>query len=82
MADLIAEHTGERMHPAMAIGDARAICDRLAEQYESGWGAGRLMSEVYDETCEAQLFEPTFVHDHPQEVSPLARTHRDDPDLV
>jgi lysyl-tRNA synthetase, class II len=82
MADLIAEHTGERMHPAMAIDDARTICDRLAVPYESGWGAGRLMSEVYDEVCEATLFEPTFVYDYPREVSPLARTHRDDPDLV
>src|SRR6185436_11234508 len=33
MADLIAEHTGEHMHPAMAIEDARAICDRLAVPY-------------------------------------------------
>jgi lysyl-tRNA synthetase len=82
MADLIAEHTGARMHPAMAIDDARAICDRLAVPYESGWGSGRLMSEVYDEACEGVLFEPTFVYDYPREVSPLARTHRDDPDLV
>jgi lysyl-tRNA synthetase, class II len=82
MADLIAEHTGEHMHPAMPVADARAICDRLAVPYESSWGAGRLMSEVYDEACEATLFEPTFVYDYPREVSPLARTHRDDPDLV
>jgi lysyl-tRNA synthetase class 2 len=82
MADLIAEHTGERMHPSMPIGDARAICDRHGVPYEGGWGAGRLMSEVYDETCESTLVEPTFVYDYPREVSPLARTHRDDPDLV
>jgi lysyl-tRNA synthetase class 2 len=82
MADLIAEQTGERMHPTMAVGAARAICDRLAVPYESGWAAGRLMSEVYDETCEATLLEPTFVYDYPREVSPLARTHRDDPNLV
>ena len=82
MADLIAERTGERMHPAMPVADARAICDRLAVPYESGWTAGRLMSEVYDETCEAALVAPTFVCDYPREVSPLARTHRDDPALV
>jgi lysyl-tRNA synthetase, class II len=82
MADLIEEVNGVRMHPSMEIDAARAICDRLKVPYESGWGAGRLMSEVYDETCEATLEQPTFVYDYPREVSPLARSHRDDPDLV
>src|SRR5215208_1993715 len=82
MADLIEEVNGVRMHPSTPIEEARAICDRLKVPYESGWGAGRLMSEVYDETCEATLEKPTFVYDYPREVSPLARSHRDDPDLV
>jgi lysylphosphatidylglycerol synthetase-like protein (DUF2156 family)/elongation factor P--beta-lysine ligase len=83
MADLIEQvNPGVRMHPSMPIDEARAICDRLKVPYESGWGAGRLMSEVYDETCEATLVEPTFVYDYPREVSPLARTHREDPDMV
>ena len=82
MADLIEEVNGVRMHPSMPIDEARAICDRFKVPYESGWGAGRLMSEVYDETCEATLAAPTFVYDYPREVSPLARTHREDPDMV
>jgi lysyl-tRNA synthetase, class II len=82
MADLIEERTGERMHPSMPIEQARAICDRMHVPYEASWGAGRLMSEVYDECCEGTLVEPTFVYDYPREVSPLARTHRDDPLMV
>jgi lysyl-tRNA synthetase len=82
MADLIEEVNGVRMHPSMPLDETRAICDRLKVPYESGWGAGRLMSEVYDETCEETLTAPTFVYDYPREVSPLARTHRDDPELV
>ncbi|MCW2953850.1 MAG: lysyl-tRNA synthetase [Conexibacter sp.] len=83
MADLIAEHAdGARMHPSMPIEEARAICDRYEIEHEEGWSAGRLMSEVYDERCEGQLVEPTFVYDYPREVSPLARTHRDDDALV
>ena len=78
MADLVEEKTGAKMHPSMPIGEARAVCDRLGIHYESGWGAGRLMSEVYDETGEGTLVAPTFVYDYPREVSPLARTHRDD----
>ncbi|MDX6648891.1 MAG: lysyl-tRNA synthetase, class [Solirubrobacteraceae bacterium] len=82
MADLIEEVTGARMHPSMDLSEARAICDRLHVAYEASWGAGRLMSEVYEETCEPTLIEPTFVYDYPREISPLARTHRDDPLMV
>jgi lysyl-tRNA synthetase, class II len=82
MADLIEERDGVRMHPSMPIAEARAACDRLGVPYESGWGAGRLMDEVYDATCEPTLYDPTFVYDYPREISPLARTHRDDPEMV
>jgi lysyl-tRNA synthetase class 2 len=82
MADLIREHMGVDMHPSMPLERARQIATRSGVPVEPGWGAGRLMNEVYDATCEAKLIEPTFVIDHPREVSPLARTHRDDPLLV
>jgi len=82
MADLIKETTGETMHPSMPIEEARAICDRLEIHYEDSWGSGRLMSEVYDEEGEHTLLQPTMVCDYPREVSPLAKVHRDDPDLT
>jgi len=82
MASLITEHAGVEMHPSMPLEDARAICDRLGVVYEAGWGAGKLMAEVFEATAEASLIEPTFVLDHPREISPLARAHRDDPWLT
>ena len=82
MAELIEEVHGVRMHPSMPLEEARAVCDRFGVPYESEWGAGRLMAEVYDETCEETLVDPTFVYDYPREVSPLARSHREDPELV
>ncbi|MGE4123582.1 MAG: phosphatidylglycerol lysyltransferase domain-containing protein, partial [Solirubrobacterales bacterium] len=45
-------------------------------------GSGKIMAEVYDDSSEHLLVEPTFVIDHPREVSPLARAHRDDPELT
>lgn len=82
MAELIAEHAGVEMHPSMPVEEARAIAGRLGIEWLEVWGAGKIMAEVYDETCEAKLTEPTFVMDHPREVSPLARAHRDDPALT
>lgn len=82
MADLITEVTGETMHPSMPVEEARAICDRHEVEYEDFWGAGRLMAEVADECCEHTMIQPTIVCDYPQEVSPLAKVHRDDPHLT
>ena len=66
----------------MPIDEARRIGADLGITPEEGWGAGKILAEVYDEHCEATLIEPTFVLDHPREVSPLARAHRDDPTLT
>ncbi|MBM3666289.1 MAG: lysine--tRNA ligase [Actinobacteria bacterium] len=82
MAELIEEHAGVKMHPSMPIAEAREIGDRFDVDYGEDWGAGKIMSEVCDATCEAKLVQPTFVMDHPREVSPLARAHRDDSTLT
>ena len=82
MSELIKENAGVEMHPSMPIDEARKIADDLEVAYLDVWGSGKIMAEVYDATCEAKLLEPTFVMDHPREVSPLARSHRDDPELT
>src|SRR4029079_13774172 len=51
-------------------------------EWLDAWGSGKIMAEVYDESSEAKLIEPTFVMDHPREVAPRARAHRDDPTLT
>ena len=79
---MIAEKTGATMHPDMPIAQARAVLDRLHIPYESSWGAGRLMKEVYDEKVQHDVVGPVFCIDYPREVSPLARVHRDDPAYV
>ncbi len=82
MAELIKENAGVEMHPSMPVEEARRIADERGVEYLDVWGSGKIMSEVYDSSSEAKLIEPTFVMDHPREVSPLARAHRDDPELT
>ncbi len=82
MAELIKENAGVEMHPSMPVEEARKIADERGVEYLDVWGSGKIMSEVYDDSSEAKLIEPTFVMDHPREVSPLARAHRDDPELT
>ena len=82
MAELIKENVGVEMHPTMPVDEARKIADEVGVEWLDAWGSGKVMSEVYDESSEAKLIEPTFVMDHPREVSPLARAHRDDQSLT
>ncbi len=82
MADLIKENVGVEMHPSMPVEEARKIADGIGVEWLDAWGSGKIISEVYDESSEHLLLEPTFVMDHPREISPLARAHRDDPELT
>jgi lysyl-tRNA synthetase class 2 len=82
MVELIREHAGVEIHPAMTTDAARAVLDGLGLSYKDSWGAGRLTHQVYDELVEPKIVRPTFVLDHPRETSPLARAHRDDSTLV
>jgi lysyl-tRNA synthetase class 2 len=82
MVDLIREKVGVEITPAMPVDEARAVLDQLGLTYKSEWGAGKLTNEVYDRRVQFDVVEPTFVIDHPREVSPLAKAKPDDPTLV
>jgi lysyl-tRNA synthetase, class II len=49
---------------------------------EPGWGAGKLLAELFERTVEPNLQQPTFVTGYPLEVSPLARCRDSDPFLT
>jgi lysyl-tRNA synthetase, class II len=57
----------------------RELCDKHEVATEPGWGTGKLVLELYEKHAEHRIVRPTFVTDHPVEVSPLAHPHRDDP---
>jgi lysyl-tRNA synthetase class 2 len=82
LRDLVKEHAGVDVHPAMPVGELQKICDTLEVPYDPKWGPGKLVLEIYEKTTEHAIAGPTFVLDYPREVSPLARPHRDDPALV
>jgi lysyl-tRNA synthetase class 2 len=82
LVDLVKEHAGVDVHPSQPIEELRAVCDELGVPYEKSWRTGKLVLEIYEKTTEASIIEPTFVCDYPRDVSPLARTHRDDPTMT
>jgi lysyl-tRNA synthetase class 2 len=67
------------------VRDVACLREQLARfdvRLEPGWGAGKLLLELFEHTVEAGLQQPTFVTGYPIEVSPLARTHAADPFLA
>ncbi len=58
---------------------ASAIAESLGIKIEKSWGLGRVQCEIFEETAESQLIQPTFITEYPAEVSPLARRNDNDP---
>ena len=57
----------------------RGVCERLGIKPSASDGAGKLQVEIFEQTAEASLLQPTFVYAYPAEVSPLARRNDADP---
>jgi lysyl-tRNA synthetase class 2 len=77
MVELIAEQIGETLDLTMGVDALRKVADAHGVKWESSYGPGKLILEIYEKTTESTLWGPVFVMDYPQEVSPLARPHRD-----
>lgn len=54
-------------------------CQRLGIRVRPSYGWGKLLLEIFEATVEHTLVQPTFITDHPVEVSPLARASDDEP---
>jgi lysyl-tRNA synthetase class 2 len=82
MVDLVEEHAGVHVDVRMDVDELRRIADDHGVPHQPSWGPGKLVLEIYEKTTEPHLWDPIFVLDYPQEVSPLARPHREVPGLV
>jgi len=58
------------------------LCQTNSISFDSDWGWGRLMMELFDAKVESSLVQPTFVTGYPIEVSPLSRRNDADPEIA
>ena len=82
MIDLVAEATGEGISFDDPIDTVRSFAAEFGVVAQEHWGHGKIIDELFEKLVADDIWEPTFVTDHPVETSPLARRHRDDPNLT
>lgn len=78
MKEAIKKYTGEDFDKIDNIEDARKIADKLHVEYAEKDGIGKIINNVFEEKCEEHLIQPTFIIGHPKEISPLAKSSKDD----
>ena len=83
MIDAVLEHNPEiKREELRNIEVMKQHCERLGIKLKKGNGWGRILLEVFEKTVEHTLIQPTFITDHPVEVSPLARANDHDGELT
>ncbi len=79
--DALAEATGKDL-AAVADADLAALAREHGVTVKKGMGRDKVLDEMFSLLVEPGLIQPTFVMDHPRELSPLAKDHRETPGLV
>lgn len=62
--------------------ELREACKANGIAVDETMGKGKLIDELFGEKCEGNFIQPTFITDYPKEMSPLCKTHREDPELT
>lgn len=73
--EAIKEKTGHNLEN-MSEEDMRSIAKKLGIEDTDKMGRGKLIDEIFGETCEGTFIQPTFITDYPVEMSPLTKMHR------
>jgi lysyl-tRNA synthetase class 2 len=78
----LSDAVGEEITPATTTAQLRAVAAAREIKIDPAWDAEKLVIELFGEIVEPTLISPTFVCDYPPSAQPLARPHRDKPNLI
>ena len=82
MVDAIKEHTGIDFDQVKTTEEAKKLADEKGIEYEDRHVKGDIVNLFFDEFCEDKMIQPTFIMDHPIEISPLTKKKPEDPTKV
>ena len=79
--EAIQEKTGYDLSQ-MSEEEIREVAKKYGVEDTEKMGKGKLIDEIFGETCEGTFIQPTFITDYPVEMSPLTKMHRSKPGLT
>lgn len=82
MIDAIKEETGIDFDEVKTLEEARKLADEHNIAYEEHHKRGDIINLFFEEYCEDKMIQPTFIMDHPVEISPLTKKKPSDPSKV
>ena len=82
MVDAVKKYSGVDFNEIKTLEEARAIADEKHVEYEKRHTKGDILNLFFEAFVEEHLVQPTFVMDHPVEISPLTKRKPDNPDYV
>jgi lysyl-tRNA synthetase class 2 len=81
MTDAIKQFTGFDI-TGKSEDELREAAKSMGIEVNDTMGKGKLIDEIFGEKCEGNFIQPTFITDYPKEMSPLCKSHRDNPELT
>lgn len=82
MVDAVKKYAGVDFHEIHTLEDARAAAKEHHVEYEERHKKGDILNLFFEEFAEEHMIQPTFVMDHPIEISPLTKKKPEDPEYV
>ena len=82
MIEAIREETGIDFDAVESDEEAKALAKERGVEFETRHKKGDIVNLFFDEFCEDKMIQPTFIMDHPIEISPLTKKKPDDPGKV
>ncbi len=82
MIEAVAKYTGQNFEGVTDVETARKMADAIHVEYEPTFGVGKIINACFDEYVEDKLIQPVFITGHPKEISPLAKSNPDNPEIT